>query len=114
MNEFVVSNKPVGVKSGMTDVKLIKGGNGTSLQGYINARYEDIVKILGPQNGEGGGYKVGTEWCIQFKEPDGTRTVATIYDWKEEGLRCRRGSYEWHIGGFNKHAVKLVEQLLAA
>jgi hypothetical protein len=51
MNEFVVSNKPVGVKSGMTDVKLIKGGNGTSLQGYINARYEDIVKILGPQNG---------------------------------------------------------------
>ena len=91
------------------EVRLVNDASGTHLQ-----RYADIRKILGNPNSEGDGYKVTTEWCIELKEPSGTRTVATIYDWKEGGLRCRRGEYNWHIGGFSPRAVELVQQLLAA
>ena len=96
------------------EVRLVYDASGTHLQGYVEACYADIRKILGNPNSEGDGYKVTTEWCIELKEPSGTRTVATIYDWKEGGLRCRRGEYNWHIGGFSPRAVELVQQLLAA
>ena len=114
MTQFkVIKPKAVKPTDGIV-VTLISDAGGTHLQGYIEARYADIRKILGNPNCEGDGYKVTTEWNIQFKEPDGTRTVATIYDWKEGGLRCRRGEYNWHVGGFSPRAVELVQQLLAS
>lgn len=114
MTQFTVIKPKVIKPTTGVEVRLINDVGGTHLQGYVKARYDDIVRILGKPNAEGDGYKVTTEWNIQFKEPNGTRTIATIYDWKEGGLRCRRGEYNWHIGGVSPRAVELVQQLLAA
>jgi hypothetical protein len=114
MEQFVVV-KPRNVpKDAGTVVRLINDAGGTCPQGYVTATYADIKRKLGKHNVDGDGYKVSTEWNLEFREPNDTRTVATIYDWKEEGLRCRRGSYQWHIGGNSKRAAELVQQLLAS
>ena len=75
--------------------------NGTSLQGYVQAYYHQLVAVFGEP--EGGGDKTTVEWCLQFA--DGT--VATIYDWKES--ETPMGQYRWHIGGKNSRAVGLVQ-----
>jgi hypothetical protein len=74
--------------------------NGTSLQGYVQAYYHQLVEVFGEP--EGGGDKTTVEWCLQFE--DGT--VATIYDWKE--YETPMGLYHWHIGGRNNLAVDRV------
>ncbi len=76
--------------------------NMTSLQGYVPARYEDLVAVFGEP--EGGGDKTTVERCLAFE--DGT--VATIYDWKE--YETPMGLYHWHIGGMSKLAVARVQQ----
>ena len=76
--------------------------NMTSLQGYMPARYEDLVAVFGEP--EGGGDKTTVEWCLAFE--DGS--VATIYDWKE--YETPMGLYHWHIGGMSKLAVARVQQ----
>jgi len=74
--------------------------NGTSLQGYVQAYYHQLVAVFGEP--EGGGDKTTVEWVLQFE--DGT--VATIYDWKES--ETPMGLYRWHIGGRNSTAVSRV------
>jgi hypothetical protein len=74
--------------------------NGTSLQGYVEAHYHQLVAVFGEP--EGGGDKTTVEWVLQFA--DGT--VATIYDWKES--ETPMGLYRWHIGGRNSTAVSRV------
>ena len=74
--------------------------NMTSLQGYIEAYYHQLVEVFGEP--EGGGDKTTVEWCLSFE--DGT--VATIYDWKEYDTPL--GLYQWHIGGRNNLAVARV------
>jgi hypothetical protein len=78
--------------------------NGTSLQGYITATYDQLVERFGQP--EGGGDKTTVEWMLQFA--DGT--VATIYDWKVD--ETPTSMYNWHIGGVNKTAVTRVTQSL--
>ena len=78
--------------------------DGTSLQGYINATYDQLVERFGQP--EGGGDKTTVEWMLQFE--DGT--VATIYDWKVDETPTYM--YNWHIGGKNKTAVTRVTQAL--
>ena len=79
----------------------------TSCQGYVRARYRDIVKLLGPPHMIGSGDdKTKAEWWLEF--PCGT--VATLYDWKEECLPTEW--YDWHIGGHSNGAVALVTELL--
>ena len=78
--------------------------NGTSLQGYIPATYDQLVERFGQP--EGGGDKTTVEWMLQFE--DGT--VATIYDWKEYSTPLY--VYDWHIGGKSKQAVARVRQAL--
>ena len=77
--------------------------NMTSLQGYLSARYEDLVRVFGEPD-ELGGDKTTAEWCLQFE--DGT--VATIYDWKE--CMTPMYKYDWHIGGMSNLAVARVQQ----
>ena len=79
----------------------------TSLQGYLNASYADLVKVFGyPQCTEtSGDGKVDTEWELQIndKEFDTVRNV-TIYNWKDyDGGHeaMSNPNYEWHIGGNN-------------
>ena len=76
--------------------------NMTSLQGYMQAYYHQLVEVFGEP--EGGGDKTTVEWCLEFE--DGT--VATIYDWKE--YETPMGKYNWHIGGRNQKAVDRVMQ----
>ena len=75
--------------------------NMTSLQGYVQAHYHQLVEVFGEP--EGGGDKTTVEWCLAFE--DGT--VATIYDWKE--YETPMYEYNWHIGGKSKQAVARVE-----
>jgi hypothetical protein len=74
--------------------------NGTSLQGYVQAYYHQLVEVFGEP--EGGGDKTTVEWCLSFE--DGT--VATIYDWKE--YETPMGLHRWHIGGRSQKAVDRV------
>jgi len=76
--------------------------NMTSLKGYMEAYYHQLVEVFGQP--DGGGDKTTVEWCLAFE--DGT--VATIYDWKE--YETPTGLYRWHIGGRNSRAVDLVKQ----
>jgi hypothetical protein len=76
--------------------------NMTSLQGYMPARYDQLVAVFGEP--EGGGDKTTVEWCLKFA--DGT--IATIYDWKE--YETPMGLYSWHIGGKSNLAVARVQQ----
>lgn len=74
--------------------------NGTSLQGYLQAYYHQLVEVFGEPTDSGD--KTTAEWCLEFE--DGT--VATIYDWKE--YETPMGLYQWHIGGRSQKAVDRV------
>jgi len=83
-----------------------------SLQGYLYADYDDLVKLLGEPHSEGDGYKTDAEWCIEFS--DGT--VATIYNWKNgrnyTGADVSLNSIKtWNVGGRNDRAHRLVSNL---
>lgn len=86
---------------------------GTSLQGYICVSHRELVKIFGKHHGNDG-YKVDAEWFLRFD--DGT--VATIYNYKDGRNYCGgtgksiRDIVDWHVGGYNKDAVKRVREAL--
>ena len=76
----------------------------TSLQGYIEASYADLVKVCGhPQCTEtSGDGKVDIEWELKIIEEDGQVYPITIYNWKDyDGgyFAMSSESYNWHIGG---------------
>jgi len=80
----------------------------TSLQGYIQATYQELVEVFGdPTYSEpSGDEKVNTEWDLFIDD-----TRVTIYDWKDYdfGKRSRSGQpYRWHIGGNCHDAVQIV------
>lgn len=81
----------------------------SSLQGYITATYDDLVKAFGkPEFGPdtpSGDEKVTCEWTVTL---DGQE--CRIYDWKEYTGRTPRDSYEWHIGGYDRNAERLVQE----
>ena len=53
--------------------------SGTSLQGYINATYSQLLETLGKPtyNESSGDDKVQVEWVVEFND-----NFFTIYDWK--------------------------------
>ena len=57
---------------------------GTSLSGYINATYQELVDALGKPtfNEESGDGKTQVEWVVTFENIFGEKNVFTIYDWK--------------------------------
>ena len=57
---------------------------GTSLSGYINATYQELVDALGEPtfNEESGDGKTQVEWIVTFENIFGEKNVFTIYDWK--------------------------------
>ena len=92
-------------------MELIMGGDiaGSSLQGYIDIHYEDLVRIFGEPNMPNDGYKVDAEWAGRI---DGV--FFTIYNYKdglnyngETGLPVEEIT-DWHIGGFSKEAHRIV------
>lgn len=95
--------------------------NGTSLRGYINENYFNLVDVFGePTYSEASGDgKVHTEWALRFEvqedgEEDTDIVYATIYDWKESSADIARSAtnYRWHIGGNSNDAVDVVKQAI--
>jgi len=79
---------------------------GSSLQGYIDAAYHEIVDALGQPNCPVDEHKVDVEWAFRLDD-----TVFTIYNWKNgynycgdrDGMAVERMNH-WHVGGFSKDA----------
>ena len=89
-------------------------GMGSSLRGYVHARYFDLVEVFGEPNilNAEEGDKVFNEWGIRFEDGDDD-VYATIYDWKEMyANESHYGEYRWHIGGKEHRAVELVYEAL--
>ena len=89
--------------------------NGTSLKGYITTSYDNLVKKLGKANCATDGYKTDAEWSGYINNK-----VFTIYNYKDgknylgkEGLDVEDIT-DWHIGGQDEKAVRLVDDLCKA
>jgi hypothetical protein len=86
---------------------------GTSLKGYVEATYVDLVEKFGypPINN---GDKTNAEWWLDFRVEDGEGdfeyVTAAIYDWKEPAIPG--GKHRWHIGGRDWKAVECVHQIM--
>ena len=71
--------------------------DGTSLKGYVNATYEELVGLLGfpTFNEPSGDEKVQVEWVVEFEDE-----IFTIYDWKTNSRYYTENMLErFHIGG---------------
>lgn len=65
---------------------------GTSLSGYIDATYDELVAAFGlPESGDG--YKTKADWRVVI---DGW--AVTVYDWKIDGSPVESNT-EWNVGG---------------
>lgn len=88
---------------------------GTSLQGYVETTFDNLVNIFGDPNVEDGD-KTTVEWHLSIMadtEQQGHPTenvVATIYDWKT--TTTPMGKYRWHVGGTSPLAVECVQEIL--
>lgn len=85
--------------------------SGSSLRGYIDISYDELVAKLGPPDSNGDGYKVDAEWMRESE----SGVAFTIYNYKDGPNYTGGGSVqmirEWHIGGFGPEAVEVVRQL---
>lgn len=68
---------------------------GTSLKGYINCKYADLISLLGqPVLGPSGDEKVNFDWVVEFRG-----NYYTIYDWKTYNVRFSIESLDqWNVG----------------
>lgn len=96
--------------------------NGCCLQGYITARYSDLVKVFGEETyRDSADDKVSHGWDLKFVlvDPETEEPIesvrATVYDWKhyDGGAMVRSNAeIEFHIGGDNQKAVECVKRWL--
>jgi hypothetical protein len=71
--------------------------SGTSLQGYINATYSQLLETLGKPtyNEPSGDDKVQVEWVVEFNDK-----FFTIYDWKTGSREYTENELtEFNVGG---------------
>lgn len=82
---------------------------GAALMGFVTATFEDLLPLLGePVYADNSDDKVTTEWML--KSDDGI--IFTIYDYDNTRGKCRNGQpYRWHIGGFNRDALRAIERV---
>lgn len=98
----------------MIDAKLanFEDGVGTSYRGYVWATREDLFELFGnpPFACSGNqGDKVSLEWILSVTCDDGTKMIATIYDWKDSNWRYPRNKeYRWHVGGHRAEAWDVI------
>ena len=97
----------------ITDISRTNAIAGTCLQGYITATREQLATVFGAPN-SGDDYKFFFHWNIEITENDGTKTVATIYDWKYDRIVSLDEIVEWNIGGYNHEATRLIEDALCS
>lgn len=89
---------------------------GTSLIGYLNMTYDEIVFIFGnPIRLKGGDNKVEWEWVFKLND-----TVLTIYNWKNgpsyTGKRTikARDIKDWHVGGRHTYDLKILKDYICS
>ena len=82
---------------------------GSSLSGYVEATRYELEQVFGAPTYalENPDDKVQTEWTLSLNG-----VVATIYNWKTQ--QTPRGLYRWHIGGFGRGEVEMVQEAVAA
>ena len=94
-------------------IKITRGNNavGTSLQGYVQTTYMDLVAAFGEPDEAGD--KTTASWVLELcdEENDDERIVVTIYDWKESETPYLM--YDWHIGGNNHRAVEALKRVFS-
>lgn len=89
---------------------------GTSLRGYLDAEYHELVERLGePFSADDFDGKADAVWLIECDDEE--QTVATLYNYKdgrtylgEQGTPTEELRH-WHIGGKTQRAVDLVHWL---
>lgn len=80
--------------------------NGTSLMGYVDVSYGELLSVFGPPLSGSSDGKVKAEWLIEFD--DGT--VGTIYDYKSSV--APKHNTEWHVGGLSRRVVTMIQSEL--
>jgi len=71
--------------------------HGTSLQGYINATYNQLIELLGKPTYDkpSGDNKIQVEWVVEYKGD-----FFTIYDWKTYSRQStENGLSTFNVGG---------------
>lgn len=87
--------------------------NGTSLQGYINCSYDELVKAFGEPLIHRLGYRDNAEWHISIPHDN---LVATIYNaavFIGDSMDVSDIA-EWHIGGISRHVVGDIKEIIEA
>jgi len=79
--------------------------SGSSIQGYTNMSFDELVDILGQPTYYDGHDKIYHEWAVVIEG-----VLVTVYDYKANG-RTTKG-YDWHIGGNGRMAVTAFNELL--
>ena len=75
--------------------------DGTSLRGYLEVGYEDLIKKLGEPSDYFDDYKSDATWHVSWYDGD----KATIYNWKNGKNYCGREGLNtkditlWNVGG---------------
>jgi len=96
-------------------VKQTNDTEGTSLQGHVDASYNQLVEVFGKPSYKtpfSETEKITTAWDLEF--PSGV--IVTIYNWKNYENYGKDPEpdeeYEWHVGGYDQNAVYLVKNAL--
>jgi len=102
----------------LIDVKLAYAEDaiGTSYRGYVWATRSDLFELFGcPPSavqsirGSTASDKVTLEWVLSMVCDDGTRLIATIYDWKDSNWKYDGDKeYRWHVGGHRHEAWDVI------
>lgn len=92
--------------------------SGTSLQGYIEADYYDLVRLLGNPD-PGYDDKTQAEWAIEVYDDTFGEVTLTIYDWKQGDCYLGPGNgippedvTVWNVGGYSGAAYYDLNALL--
>ena len=82
---------------------------GSSLSGYVEATLYELTQVFGAPTyrNEDLDEKVQTEWVLRING-----VIATVYNWKTGSTPA--GQYRWHVGGFGKGEVELVQEAVDA
>lgn len=91
--------------------------SGTSLQGSIEASYNDLVRMFGKPAYEGIGDKVTTEFVIDYQvsdsEGESKYGTFTLYDWHfARNLNDDYAITKWNVGGrgYSDHFAAVLAQ----
>ena len=110
--DYSVSAEPI--KEEGEGMEFVKEASidGTSLVGYIEAKYYKLVELFGEPEGSDG-YKTDAEWSGTL---DGV--VFTIYNWKDGKNYCGAQGQrteditQWNVGGHSSEALRKVKEFL--